>query len=70
MLVLARRNRESVIIGGPDGLEQLLQVTVLEVKGNRVILGIEGDRNMPVYRREIWDRMRCEKKRRQPKCCA
>jgi len=70
MLVLTRRNREAVIIGGQDGLEQLLRVTVLEVKGNRVMLGIEGDRNVPVYRCEIWDRMRSEKKQREQTCCA
>lgn len=69
MLVLTRRNREAVVVGAPDGLEQLLKVTVLEVKGNRVMLGIEGDRNVPVYRCEIWDRMHGEKKRRKRMCC-
>ena len=57
MLVLTRRNREAVVVGGPHASEQLLKVTVLEIRGGRVTLGIEGDRNVPVYRCEIWDRM-------------
>jgi carbon storage regulator CsrA len=57
MLVLSRKNHESVVVGGSNPLEQLLKVTVLEVRRGKVILGIEGDRDVPVYRSEIWDRM-------------
>ena len=30
MLVLSRKNRESVVVGGDDGFHRLLKVTVLE----------------------------------------
>jgi carbon storage regulator CsrA len=70
MLVLTRRNHEAVVVGGPDALDQLLKVTVLAVKGGRVTLGIEGDKNVPVYRCEIWDRMRAEKRTHKQTCCA
>mgnify|MGYP000063657465 CR=1 FL=1 len=32
MLVLSRKSRESVVIGGSDGLHRLLKVTVLDVQ--------------------------------------
>jgi carbon storage regulator CsrA len=57
MLVLTRKNRESVVVGCSDGLEKLLKVTVLKIHRGKVTLGIEGDRDVPVYRCEIWDRM-------------
>lgn len=48
MLVLTRKPRESVIIG--DDIE----VTVVEVRGDQVRLGIEAPRRLPVYRKEIY----------------
>ena len=32
MLVLSRKNRESVVVGGADGLHRLLRVKVLEIR--------------------------------------
>ncbi len=54
MLVLSRKNRESVVIGGIDGLHQLLKVTVLGIAGGRVRLGFEADATVPVLREEVW----------------
>ena len=50
MLVLSRKNRESVVIGGDDGLHRLLKVTVLGIQGTNVTLGFEGDAGVPVRR--------------------
>ena len=58
MLVLSRKSRESVVVGGSVASEQLLKVTVLEIKNNRVRLGFEADAGIPVYRHEIWERIR------------
>ena len=44
MLVLSRKNRESVVIGGSDGIHRLLKVTVLGIRGAHVKLGFEVDR--------------------------
>ena len=33
MLVLSRKSRESVVVGGSDGFHRLLKVTVLGIKG-------------------------------------
>lgn len=58
MLVLARKNREAVVVGGVDGFHRLLKVTVLEIAHGKVKLGFEVDPEVPVYRMEIWERMR------------
>lgn len=57
MLVLTRKNRESVVIGRPDGLQVVLEITILEIEGGRVRLGFEADTRMPIHRREVWDRI-------------
>ena len=54
MLVLSRKYQEKVIIGGANGLDPLVTVTVLELKGNAVRLGFEADATIPVHRWEIW----------------
>jgi carbon storage regulator len=57
MLVLTRKNRESVLIGRPEDLEVMLEITILEIEGGRVRLGFEADNKMPIHRREVWDRI-------------
>ena len=57
MLVLTRRNRESVVVGGGGGFLGLLKVTVLEVSHGKVKLGFEAAADIPVRRLELWERM-------------
>lgn len=57
MLVLSRRHRESVVIGGADGFPCVLKVTVLEIHGGKVKLGFDVDATVPVHRAEVWDRV-------------
>ena len=57
MLVLSRKNRESVVVGGSDGFDRLLKVTVLDIRGGQVRLGFEVDRDVPVHRSEVWERI-------------
>ena len=42
MLVLSRKNQESVVVGAADGLHRLFKVKVLEIRGTNVKLGFEG----------------------------
>jgi carbon storage regulator len=49
VLVLTRKAKESITIGND------IQITVLEVRGNQVRLGIRAPRNTPVNRTEIYD---------------
>ena len=57
MLVLSRKCQEAVVVGGSGGIEHLLTVTVLEISGGRVRLGFEAQKNVPVNRREVWERI-------------
>ena len=57
MLVLSRKNRESVVVGGSGGFDRLLKVTVLAIQGAKVKLGFEVDSDVPVLRSEVWERI-------------
>jgi carbon storage regulator len=58
MLVLSRKSRESVVVGGSGGFERVLKVTVLEIRGGKVRLGFDVDQDVPVHRLEVWERIR------------
>jgi carbon storage regulator len=49
MLVLTRKPEESIVIGGE------IEVRVLGVQGDKVCLGVEAPRKIPVYREEVWE---------------
>ena len=57
MLVLSRKNQESVVVGGADGFHRLLRVKVLGIRGTNVRLGFEVDPEVPVHRSEVWERI-------------
>jgi carbon storage regulator CsrA len=57
MLVLSRKIQESVVVGGSDGFERVLKVTVVEISGGTVRLGFEIDKAVPVHRLEVWERI-------------
>jgi sRNA-binding carbon storage regulator CsrA len=46
-----------VVIGRPEDLEIVLEITILEIEGGRVRLGFTADTKMPIHRREVWDRI-------------
>ena len=58
MLVLSRKCQESVVVGGDVGGECGFRVTVVEVKAGKVRLGFDVDPKVPVYRWEVWERIR------------
>jgi carbon storage regulator len=47
MLVLSRKKSETIVIG-----ENII-VTVVDIRGDKVRLGIEAPRDIPVHRREV-----------------
>ncbi len=53
MLVLSRKCGERIVIP-----EQGIVVTVLEVRGEQVRLGIEAPEDIPIYREEVWARIK------------
>jgi carbon storage regulator len=52
MLVLSRRPRQVVLVGSD------VQITVLDVEGDRVRLGITAPRELRVLRQELEDSLR------------
>ena len=48
MLVLTRKGNQSIMIG--DDIE----ISVLEILGEKVRIGIQAPRSVPVFRKEIW----------------
>lgn len=57
MLVLTRRRKESVVVGGFNGSDRLLKVTVIEIGAGRVRLGFDVPGDVPVHRLEVWERL-------------
>jgi len=57
MLVLTRKIRESVVVGGADRFQRILKVKVLEIRGEKVKLGFDVDPDVPVHRLEVWERI-------------
>ena len=55
MLVLSRQKDESIIIG--DNVE----ITIVDVRGDKVRLGISAPKNISVHRREVYEAIQREK---------
>jgi carbon storage regulator len=48
MLALTRKSNESIMLGND------IEITVLEVKGDQVKIGIRAPKSVPIYRKEIY----------------
>lgn len=48
MLALSRKINESIMIGHD------IEITVLEIKGEQVKIGINAPKSVPLYRKEIY----------------
>ena len=49
MLVLSRKKNESIVIAND------ITIVVVEIRGDKVRLGIEAPKEVPVHRREVYD---------------
>ncbi|MGY8746950.1 MAG: carbon storage regulator CsrA [Pirellulales bacterium] len=49
MLVLSRKKNESIVINDD------ITIVIVEIRGDKVRLGIEAPKEVPVHRREVYD---------------
>ena len=54
MLVLTRKSGESIVLGSD------IRITVLEIQGRQIRLGIEAPADISVHRGEVYERIREE----------
>ena len=61
MLILSRKTNESIVIADN------IVITVVEVRGDKVRLGIEAPKEVPVHRREVYDKIKAaEAEKKEP----
>ena len=48
MLALSRKKNESIVINNDT------EITILEIKGDQVKIGITAPKSVPVYRKEVY----------------
>lgn len=48
MLALTRKKGESLVINNN------IEITVLEIRGDQIKLGIQAPKNVPIYRKEVY----------------
>lgn len=56
MLALARKVNESIMIGND------IEITVLEIKGDQIKLGVKAPESVPIYRKELYVQIQEENK--------
>jgi len=54
MLVLTRKSGESINLGDD------ITITIVEIKGNSVRLGIKAPANLKIYRKELYEKIKQE----------
>jgi len=62
MLVLSRYKDESIIIGDGD-----IKIIIVDVKGNKVRLGITAPKEISVHREEVYKAIKEEKEKEKEK---
>lgn len=56
MLILSRKLNESIIIGDQ------IEISIVDIKGDQVKLGIKAPKNVKVYRLEVYEAIQQENK--------
>jgi carbon storage regulator len=67
MLVLSRKSRESVVVGGISAVDHKLVVTVLAIQGEKVQLGFDAPVDVPVHRLEVLERINTDRELGNPR---
>ncbi|GHV77978.1 carbon storage regulator [Spirochaetia bacterium] len=56
MLILSRKTDEKIMIGDD------VTITIIEIRGDQVRLGVDAPKNVKVFRREVFDAIKAENK--------
>ena len=65
MLVLSRHRDEEVIVVVP-GTNDVIKFMIVDIRGDKVRVGIEAPKNYPVHRKEVLDRIESAKRSFDP----
>jgi len=64
MLVLSRKKNESIVINND------ITIVVVEIRGDKVRLGVEAPKEVPVHRREVYEAIKRNEAAQQAKTVA
>jgi carbon storage regulator len=54
MLVLSRKKDERIIVQVPaSAVERVIEIVVVEIRGDKVRIGLEADRDVTIHREEV-----------------
>ena len=56
MLILSRKTNEKIMIG------EDVSISIIEIRGDQVRLGVEAPKSVKVYRQEVFDAIKAENK--------
>jgi carbon storage regulator len=60
MLVLSRQRDESIVIGDS------IVITIVDIRGDKVRLGIEAPAEVPVHRQEVYEAIQRDSRKAEP----
>ncbi len=56
MLILSRKVDEKIVIGNE------ITITIIDIKGDQVKIGVDAPKNVKVFRQEVYDEIQMENK--------
>ncbi|MDR0497095.1 MAG: carbon storage regulator CsrA [Treponema sp.] len=56
MLILSRKTNEKIMVGDD------ISVSIIEIRGDQVRIGVEAPKSVKVFRQEVFDAIRAENK--------
>jgi len=60
MLVLSRKKNESIVI------DNNITIVIVDIRGDKVRLGVEAPKNIGVHRREVWEAIKRNEAKTEP----